>query len=63
MMGAIREDVAFAWRGLRRRPGFGLMAVLILAVGFGSVVAAHSVVQGVLLDPLAIPEPDRVVTL
>jgi len=62
-MGRMLEDVGFAWRGRRRRPAFALMALLILSVGFGSVVAVHSMVKGVLLDPLPIPEPDRVMTL
>ncbi len=61
-MGAMFEDVGLAWRGLRR-PGFAMMALVILAVGFGSVIAVHSVVKGVLLDPLPVPEPDRVTTL
>lgn len=62
-VGPLIEDVGFAWRALRRRPGFGLTAATILAAGLGSIIAVHSVVKGVLLDPLEFPEPDRLMTL
>lgn len=63
MMGPLREDFRFAWRQLRRRPGFGFTAATILAAGLGVAIAVQSVVKGVLLDPLQFPEPHRLMTL
>jgi len=62
-MGPLMEDIGFAVRALRRRPGFGLTVATILAAGLGSIIAVHSVVKGVLLDPLQFPESDRLMTL
>lgn len=57
------EDLRLAARRLFRRPGFALTAMSILAVGLGAIIAVHSVVKGVLLDPLPLGEPDRLVAL
>jgi predicted permease len=46
-------------RGLARRPGFALGAILTLAVAIGVNAAVFSVVDGVLLRPLPFAEPDR----
>jgi putative ABC transport system permease protein len=56
-------DLKFALRSLLRNPGFTLLAVLVMALGIGANTAVFSVVNAVLLKPLAYSDPDRVVTL
>jgi len=62
-MNGILQDVRYAWRGLRKHPGFALLAVLILALASGATNVMFTLVSGVLLRPLAYPEPDRLVTV
>lgn len=57
------RDCRYAARGLRRTPGFFVVAVLTLALGIASSTALFSVVEGVLLRELPYPEADRIVRL
>lgn len=56
-------DLRYAVRGLRRAPGFALVAVVTLSVGIGATTAMYTLVDGVLLRPLPYPESDRIVAL
>src|SRR5918996_4265601 len=55
------QDVSYAVRDLRRRPGATVAAVATLAVGIGSVTAILSIVNGIDWRPLGYPDPDRLV--
>lgn len=55
-----RQDLTFAWRQCRTRPGFTLAAVLTLGLGIGATTAIFSVVHAVVLKPYAYKDPDRV---
>jgi putative ABC transport system permease protein len=52
-----------AFRGLRRSPGFALLAIAILALGIGATTAMFSITRTVLLKPLAYRDPGRLATL
>jgi predicted permease len=55
------RDLRYAVRTLRRSPGFAATAVMSIALGVGANTLVFSVVNGLVLKPLPISDPDRVV--
>ena len=54
-------DLRYALRGLRRSPGFSLVAILTLALGIGATTAMFSVANATLGGTLPFPDADRLV--
>src|SRR5882757_3305622 len=59
LMETVIRDIRYALRQLRRSPGFALTAILTLAVGIGANVVVFSVLNGIILRPLNVLQPDN----
>ena len=59
----ISQDVRYGWRSLSRNPGFTAVAVATLAVGIGANTTIFSLMNAVVLRPLAAHDPDQVVRI
>ena len=57
------QDLRFAFRQFRKNPGFAIAATLILGVGIGATSAIFTVVNTIVLKPLAYRESGRLVSI
>jgi macrolide transport system ATP-binding/permease protein len=62
-METVIQDLGFTLRQLKKNPGFGVTAVLILALGIGVSVAIFGFVDAALIQPLPFAQPDRLVDI
>src|SRR5260221_2909536 len=59
----LAKDVRYAFRTLRRDPGFSVVAVLLLALAIGANGAIFSLINAVMLRTLPVKEPERLVQI
>src|SRR4051794_7551158 len=57
------HDLRHAVRLLIKSPSFAVVAIATLALGIGATVAIFSIVDGVLLRPLPVAAPERLVVI
>src|ERR1700682_5901184 len=62
-MSGLTQDLRYALRQLRKSPAFTISAVLTLAMAIGANAVVFSVINGLILRPLNVPEPESLYSL
>ncbi len=62
-MGTVVQDLRYGFRMLAKHPGFTAVAVLTLALGIGANTAIFSVINGLLLHPVGMSDPARLLAI
>ena len=60
---SVRKDLAYALRALRRNPVFSAAVVLVTALGIGATTSVFGLVDALILKPLPVRDPYRLVYL
>src|ERR1041384_3819150 len=59
----LMENLRGAYRSLRSKPGFTATSILSLAIGIGGSIAMFTLVNSIVLKPLAYQESDKLVVI
>ncbi len=62
-MDSLLQDLRYAFRSLRRSPGFAIVAIVTLGLGLAVNTTVFSVINGILLRPLPVPHPEQLTVL
>ena len=57
------RDLRVAAQSLLRTPGLAIAVVLTLSLGIGATAAIFSAVQAVVLRPIPVPQPERILAV
>src|SRR5262245_40066112 len=62
-MDSLMQDLRFAYRSLRRTPGFTLTVIVMMALGIGVNAMIYSLMRAILFTDLPFADPERVVSI